>query len=89
MSCTVIHACFLKHLLCKSVFIAVKLFKEHYLELIDSQKAVVACVCLYSRGQETPGKFSAIFYKEDNFCDLLFASLHIKPLLKGVYSKKL
>ena len=28
------------------------------------------------------GRFSAILYKEDNFCDLLFAFLYISFLLK-------
>ena len=31
---------------------------------------------------DTLGRFSAIFYKGDNFCDFLFASLHINPLLR-------
>ena len=31
----------------------------------------------------THGKFSANFYKEGDFCEFVFASLHKKPLLKG------
>ena len=30
---------------------------------------------------------SAILYKRENLCDLLFAFLYTKLLLKGVYSK--
>ena len=37
---------------------------------------------------DTPHYFSVIVYKGDNFCRFLFAFLHIKPLLKGVYSKR-
>ena len=33
-------------------------------------------------------KFSAIFLHGDTFCDFLFASLHIKQLLKRVFSKR-
>ena len=34
------------------------------------------------RRLDTPARFSAIFYKGDNFCGFLFAFLHIKILLK-------
>ena len=34
------------------------------------------------------GRISAFFVKGDNFCDLLFNFLDIKPILKGVYSKR-
>ena len=40
------------------------------------------------KGLDTLGIFSGIFFKGDNFHDFLFAFLHSKPLLKGVYSKK-
>ena len=36
---------------------------------------------------DTLGRSSAVVYKGDNFCDFLFALLHIKTLLKGVYLK--
>ena len=39
-------------------------------------------------GYDTHGRFSAIFYKEDNYCDFLFAFLHTKSVLKRVFSKK-
>ena len=32
---------------------------------------------------DTFDKFSAIFDKEDNFCDFLFALMHANPLLKS------
>ena len=35
-----------------------------------------------SLGDSIHTSFSAIFYKGDNFCDLLFALLHTNPLLK-------
>ena len=39
-------------------------------------------------GLGTLGRFSAIIYKGHNFCDFLFPFLHIKLLLKGVYSER-
>ena len=33
-------------------------------------------------GKDQLGRFTAILYKEDNFCDFLFAFLSTKPLLK-------
>ena len=36
-------------------------------------------------GLATLGRFSAIFYMEDNFCDFLFAT---NPFEKGVYCKR-
>ena len=32
---------------------------------------------------DTHGRFSTIFNKGDNFCDLLFAVLHMVPLQRG------
>ena len=42
--------------------------------------------CTYLSDLDTPGRFFCHFYKEDNFCDFLFAFLHIDPFWKGVYS---
>ena len=33
---------------------------------------------LYLRGLDTFGRFSTMFYKEDNFCDILFSFLFTK-----------
>ena len=33
-----------------------------------------------SPGLDTLGRFSALFYKGDNFCDFLFAFLHMNSL---------
>ena len=40
------------------------------------------------RGPNTLGRFFTILYKEDNFCDFLFAFQYTDPLLKGVYSER-
>ena len=38
---------------------------------------------------ETLGRVYVVFFtKKDDFCDFLFVFLHIKPLQKGVYSKR-
>ena len=48
------------------------------------------CMCIL-RGLDTLGRFSSISHKGDNFCDYLFAYLHIMPpsekrcTLKGKY----
>ena len=39
------------------------------------------------RGLDTLGRFSDIFNKGDNFCDLVCFPVH-QSLLKGIYSKK-
>ena len=45
---------------------------------------------LYLQGLVTLGKFSAILYNGDNFCDILFTCLHtiIIPFWKWIYSKR-
>ena len=44
-------------------------------------------VRLVSRRFDTVGRFCP-FYNSDNFCDVLFALLNIKPLLKKMHSLK-
>ena len=41
------------------------------------------------KGTNILGRFSAILYKGDNFCDFLLASLHTKPLPRGAHSSLL
>ena len=40
------------------------------------------------RGPDTLGKFSAMFYKGDNYCDFTFAFLTSYPIWKRVYSER-
>ena len=35
-----------------------------------------------------PGRFSAIYYKKDHNCDILFDFLHQHHFWKGVYSEQ-
>ena len=63
---------------------------------VDRQGSIFYFKCIVNTGLTagitsglgTRGRFSAILYKGDNFCDFIFTFLHASPFWKGVYYKR-
>ena len=60
-----------------------------FLAWYEVSHLLLCCMVLtYFSEPDILGKFYAIFSEGDKFCNFLFASLHTKPLLKRICSKR-
>ena len=72
-----------------SEFIAtIQIKQSDWLKIRSGCSIIISSACQGLRELYTLGRFSDIFYKQDKFCDFLFAFLHTRPLLKRGLLKK-